>query len=58
MHEGQPFPPKRILSIATGIRVRNFNAAQARPVLLALGFDVIRKAVHLVGPPEDDHATL
>jgi hypothetical protein len=51
LHDGQPYPPKRVLSIATGFPVRSFNAAQARPVLDALGFEVIRKSEYLGRPP-------
>jgi hypothetical protein len=42
MHEGEPYPPKRVLSIATGVPVKSFNAGRARPILAALGFEVTR----------------
>ncbi len=44
VHEGQPFPPKRVLSIATGVPVRDFSGgAEANGILTELGFLVSRK---------------
>jgi 5-methylcytosine-specific restriction protein B len=45
VYDGQPFPPKRILSIATGLPVRGFHGGdETNSVLRALGFDVIAKS--------------
>jgi hypothetical protein len=45
MHDGKPYPPKRILSIATGLPVRAFSGGrEANGVLRALGFVVLPKA--------------
>lgn len=44
-YDGRLYPPKRILSLATGVSVREFSGglAQTNRILRSLGFDVIRK---------------
>jgi hypothetical protein len=38
------YPPKRILSLASGVRVRRFNGgSQSNHLLVTLGFDVAEK---------------
>jgi 5-methylcytosine-specific restriction enzyme A len=42
---GRLYPPKRILSLATGVDIRQFSGgvAQTNRILCSLGFEVIRK---------------
>lgn len=43
--EDKPYPPKRTLSLATGLPVRSFHGGrEANGVLRALGFQVVPKA--------------
>jgi hypothetical protein len=54
MHEGDPYPPKRILSIATTFPVMSFHTDAALPVLRALGFKVLGKNAYLGRKAESD----
>jgi hypothetical protein len=50
MDDGKPYPPKRILSLATGLPVRSFfGGPEANGVLHGLGFRVLLKTDFLSG---------
>lgn len=42
-----PYPPKRVIQIATGVPLRSFNTSHALTVLRAFRFDVIPKSDYL-----------